>query len=87
MIEGAAQELRKPSSSSHSKFAARSCARNDSDPKELAAQVGKPKRECPHGCQPEHSEIADRIAGDRIEAALYTPNKVDAEQSGQRVER
>src|SRR4029450_10792733 len=45
--------------------------------RELAAQVGKAKREMPLlEVQPEILEIADRVAGDRIEAALYTEGKV-----------
>jgi polyribonucleotide nucleotidyltransferase len=45
--------------------------------KELAAAVGKPKREMPLlEVNPEILEIADRVAGDRIEGALYTEGKV-----------
>ena len=41
--------------------------------KELAAQVGKPKREMPLlKVNQEMLEIAYRVAGDRIEGALYT---------------
>ena len=45
--------------------------------KELAAQVGKPKREMPLlTVNQEILEIAYQVAGDRIEAALYTEGKV-----------
>jgi polyribonucleotide nucleotidyltransferase len=45
--------------------------------KELAAQVGKPKREMPLlSVKPELLEIAYGVAGDRIEGALYAQGKV-----------
>src|SRR5437773_4524066 len=45
--------------------------------KELAAQVGKPKREMPLlSVKPELLEIAYQVAGDHIEGALYTEGKV-----------
>src|SRR5512133_1253482 len=45
--------------------------------KELAAQVGIPKREMPLlSVKPELLEIAYQVAGDRIEGALYTQGKV-----------
>src|SRR5438034_1289630 len=45
--------------------------------KELAARVGKPKREMPLlQVNQDLLEIAYRVAGDRIEAALYTEGKV-----------
>src|SRR5207302_8856349 len=45
--------------------------------KELAAQVGRPKREMPLlQVSQELLEIADKVAGDRIQGALYTEGKV-----------
>src|SRR5207244_12135709 len=45
--------------------------------KELAAQVGKTKREMPLlQVKPELLEIAYQVAGERIEGALYTEGKV-----------
>src|SRR5213076_1720499 len=45
--------------------------------KELAVQVGKPKREMPLlQVNQDLLEIAYRVAGDRIEGALYTQGKV-----------
>ena len=53
--------------------------------KELAAQVGKPKREMPlMTVNQEILEVAYQVAGDRIEGALYNEKKVDAQQSGER---
>src|SRR5437879_12312814 len=45
--------------------------------RELAAQVGKPKREVPLlQVNEDLLDIAYRVAGDRIENALYTEGKV-----------
>jgi polyribonucleotide nucleotidyltransferase len=45
--------------------------------KELASQIGKPKREVPLlTVKPELLEIAYQVAGDRIESALYTEGKI-----------
>src|SRR5207237_5176574 len=45
--------------------------------KELASQIAKPKREMPLlNVKPELHEHAYKVAGDRIEGALYTPGKV-----------
>ena len=45
--------------------------------KELAAQVGKPKRDMPlMKVNPELLDIAYQVAGDKIEGALYTEGKV-----------
>ena len=77
MIEGAADELPEDEFIKSLEFAhvhAREMIRIQKD---LAAQVGKPKREMPLlEVLPEILEIADRVAGDRIEAALYTEGKV-----------
>ncbi|MFN2623696.1 MAG: polyribonucleotide nucleotidyltransferase, partial [Chthoniobacterales bacterium] len=46
--------------------------------KELAGQVGKPKREMPLMTVDQNLlEIAYQVAGDKIEGALYTPAKVE----------
>jgi polyribonucleotide nucleotidyltransferase len=77
MIEGAANQLPEAEFLKALEFAhghAREMIRGQ---KELAAQVGKPKREMPLlSVKPELLEIAYRVAGDRIEGALYTQGKV-----------
>jgi len=77
MIEGAANEVPEAELTKALEFAhvhAREMIRIQ---KELASQVGKPKREMPllH-MDPPLLEIAYQVAGDRIEGALYTPGKV-----------
>jgi polyribonucleotide nucleotidyltransferase len=77
MIEGAADELPEDEFIKSLEFAHGHAKEMIRIQKELAAQVGKPKREMPLlEVQPEILEIADRVAGDRIEAALYTEGKV-----------
>ncbi len=77
MIEGAADELPEEDFIKSLEFAHGHAKEMIRIQKELAAQVGKPKREMPLlEVKPEILEIADRIAGDRIEAALYTAGKV-----------
>ena len=77
MIEGAANELPEDEFIKSLEFAHGHAREMIRAQKELAAQVGKPKREMPLlEVQPEILEIADRVAGDRIEAALYTEGKV-----------
>src|SRR5437899_5131454 len=77
MIEGAANELPEAEFVKALEFAhvhAREMIRAQ---KELAAQVGKPKRAMPVlSVKPELLEIAYQVAGDRIEGALYTQGKV-----------
>src|SRR5712691_9229521 len=77
MIEGAANEIPEPDFVKALEFAhghAREMLRIQ---KELAEQIGKPKREMPLlQVKPELLEIAYQIAGDRIEAALYAEGKV-----------
>ena len=77
MIEGAANELPEAEFLKALEFAhghARAMIRAQ---KELAAKVGKPKREMPLlNVKPELLEIAYQVAGDRIEGALYTQGKV-----------
>jgi len=77
MIEGAAREVPEADFLKALEFAhghAREMIRIQN---ELASQVGKPKREMPllHVNQ-DLLEIAYRVAGDRIEGALYTEGKV-----------
>ncbi len=77
MIEGAADELPEEEFVKSLEFAHGHAREMIRIQKELAAQVGKPKREMPlMEVKPEILEIADRVAGDRIEAALYTEGKV-----------
>ncbi|HEY2712292.1 MAG TPA: polyribonucleotide nucleotidyltransferase [Chthoniobacterales bacterium] len=77
MIEGAANELPEEDFVRSLEFAHGHAREMIRIQKELATQVGKPKREMPlMKVNPEMLEIADRVAGDRIEAALYTEGKV-----------
>ncbi|MBA3833050.1 MAG: polyribonucleotide nucleotidyltransferase [Chthoniobacterales bacterium] len=77
MIEGAADELPEEEFVKSLEFAHGHAREMIRIQKELAAQGGKPKREMPlMEVKPEILEIADRVAGDRIEAALYTEGKV-----------
>ena len=77
MIEGAADELPEDEFIKSLEFAHGHAREMIRIQKELAAQVGKAKREMPLlEVQPEILEIADRVAGDRIETALYTEGKV-----------
>jgi polyribonucleotide nucleotidyltransferase len=77
MIEGAADELPEDEFIKSLEFAHGHAQEMIRIQKELAAQAGKPKREMPLlEVNPEMLEIADGVAGDRIEAALYTEGKV-----------
>ena len=77
MIEGAANELPEEDFIRALEFAHGHAREMIRIQKELAAQVGKAKREMPlMEVKPEMLEIADRVAGDRIEKALYTEGKV-----------
>ena len=77
MIEGAAREVPEADFLKALEFAhghAREMIRIQN---ELAARVGKPKREMPLlQVNQDLLEIAYRVAGDRIEGALYTEGKV-----------
>ena len=77
MIEGSAKEVPEADFVKALEFAhghAREMVRIQ---KELSAQVGKPKREMPLlQVNQDLLEIAYRVAGDRIEGALYTQGKV-----------
>src|SRR6476469_2183954 len=77
MIEGAANQLPEAEFLKALEFAHGHARERIRAQKELAAQVGKPKREMPLlSVKPELLEIAYRVAGDRIEGALYTQGKV-----------
>jgi polyribonucleotide nucleotidyltransferase len=77
MIEGAANQLPEEEFIKSMEFAHGHAREMIRIQKELADQVGKPKREMALlEVNPEMLEIADRVAGDRIEAALYTEGKV-----------
>jgi polyribonucleotide nucleotidyltransferase len=77
MIEGAANQLPEADFLNALKFAQGHARELIRAQKELAAQVGKPKREMPLlSVKPELLEIAYQVAGDRIEGALYTEGKV-----------
>ena len=77
MIEGAAKEVPEADFVKALDFAHGPAREMIRIQKELAARVGKPKREMPllHVNQ-DLLEIAYRVAGDRIEPALYTEGKV-----------
>jgi len=77
MIEGAANELPEAEFLKALEFAHGHAREMIRAQRELAAQVGKPKREMPLlNVKPELLEIAYQVAGDRIEGALYTQGKV-----------
>src|SRR6202048_4423770 len=77
MIEGAGNEVPEAEFIKALEFAHGHAREMIRIQKELAAQVGKPKREMPllH-VDPPLLEIAYQVAGDKIEGALYTPGKV-----------
>ena len=77
MIEGAANEVPEADFVKALEFAHGHAREMIRIQKELAAQVGKPKREMPLlQVNEELLEIAYKVAGDRIEGALYTQGKV-----------
>jgi len=77
MIEGAANELPEAEFLKALEFAHGHAREMIRAQKELAAKVGKPKREMPLlNVKPELLEIAYQVAGDRIEGALCTQGKV-----------
>src|SRR5437773_1317174 len=77
MIEGAAREVPEAHFVKALEFAHEHAREMVRIQKELAAQVGKPKREMPLlQVNQDLLEIAYRVAGDRIEGALYTEGKV-----------
>src|SRR5437016_4810383 len=77
MIEGTADQLPEAEFVKALEFAHGHAREMIRAQKELAAQVGKPKREMPLlSVKTELLEIAYQVAGDRIEGALYTQGKV-----------
>jgi polyribonucleotide nucleotidyltransferase len=77
MIEGAARELPEADFVKALEFGHQHAREMIRVQRELAAQVGKPKRELPLlNMQSELLDIAYQIAGDRIEGTLYTSGKV-----------
>jgi polyribonucleotide nucleotidyltransferase len=77
MIEGAANEVPEADFVQALEFAQGHAREMIRAQKELASQVGKPKREMPLlQVDPVLIEIAYQVAGDRIEGALYTEGKV-----------
>src|SRR6058998_581471 len=77
MIEGAANELPEAEFVKALEFAHEHAREMIRIQKELAAQVGRPKREMPLlQVNQDLLDIAYRVAGDRIEKALYTEGKV-----------
>jgi polyribonucleotide nucleotidyltransferase len=77
MIEGSAKELPEAEFVKALEFAHGHAREMIRIQKELAARVGKPKRELPLlEVNQDLLDIAYRVAGDRIEAALYTQGKV-----------
>src|SRR5881394_1539785 len=77
MIEGAAKELPEADFVKALEFAHGHAREMIRIQKELASQVGKPKRAMPLlQVNQDLLEIAYRVAGDRIEGALYTEGKV-----------
>src|SRR5213595_3218455 len=78
MIEGAAEEVPEEDFVKALEFAHGHGREMIRIQKELAAKVGKPKREMPlMTVNQEILEIAYQVAGDRIEGALYNPTKVE----------
>src|ERR1051326_7348268 len=78
MIEGAANEVPEADFVKALEFAHGHAVAMIRIQKELAAQVGKPKREMPLMTVDQNLlEIAYQVAGDKIEGALYTPTKVE----------
>jgi polyribonucleotide nucleotidyltransferase len=77
MIEGAADEMSEEDFINALQFAQPFVRELTEMQRELAAQAGKPKRNVElMEVRQDLLEIAYQVAGDRIEAALYTPGKV-----------
>lgn len=82
MIEGTAHELPEEEFVKALDFAHGHAREMIRIQKELAAKVGKPKRELPLiTVNQEILEIAYQVVGDRIEGALYKPSKVERTQA------
>jgi len=82
MIEGDADELPEADFVAALAFAHEHAGHLVRAQKQLAAAAGKEKREAPLFVVAEELlEVAYRVAGDRIEAAIYTPGKVARQQA------
>ncbi len=82
MIEGEARELPEADFIAALHFAQDHVRQIVAAQRELAAAAGKVKREVALFTVPEELlEIAYQVAGDRIEAAIYTPGKVDRQKA------
>src|SRR5436190_10328451 len=78
MIEGSATELPEEELVKALEFAAEQAQHLINAQKELAAKVGKAKRQMPLMLvKDELLEVAYAIAGDRIESCIYKPSKID----------
>jgi polyribonucleotide nucleotidyltransferase len=78
MIEGSADQLPEAEFNAALEFAQKEIQAVITLQKELAAKAARPKRQVPLFTVPEDlQEVAYAVAGDRIEAAIYTPRKVD----------
>ena len=87
MIEGEAKELPEADFVAALAFAHDQVGHLIRAQKELAAAAGKPKRQAALFVVPDELlEIAYRVAGDRIEAALYTPSKVARQKAVEALE-
>lgn len=77
MIEGEGNEIPEDEFVKALAFAQEEVAKIVASIKELAVKAGKQKRQAPlFVVKDELMEIAYHVAGDRIEAAIYTPSKV-----------
>ncbi len=77
MIEGAADQMPEADFIAALHFAQPHVRQLVEAQQALVAQAGKPKRQVPlMTAKDELLEVAYQVAGDRIEAALYTPSKV-----------
>jgi polyribonucleotide nucleotidyltransferase len=82
MIEGSATELPEDEFVKSLEFAQQHAQLIIDAQKELATKAGKPKRQMDLMLvKDEVLEIAYAVAGDRIEAALYTPKKVERQKA------
>ncbi|MCX7868612.1 MAG: hypothetical protein N2322_01555, partial [Terrimicrobiaceae bacterium] len=82
MIEGEADELPEAEFVEALRVAQSAVAKLVAAQSELASRAGKPKRQAALFVVPDELlEIAYQVAGDRIEAAIYTPGKVDRQKA------
>ena len=87
MIEGEAKEIPEADFVAALAFAHEEVRHLIVAQKELMVAAGKPKRQAALFVVPDELlEIAYRVAGDRIEAALYTPSKSPGKKRSRRSE-